>query len=459
MDTLTILIILVVGAAAGGGICWLVVRSMYSNKITLLEANLESAKSAAEEKISMLTSAHQREAEELKSSLTVKEEELANLRNQIQESRSKLSESETRLEEERKAAAEKLALIEDAQKHLSDAFKNLANEALESSSKSFLRLASEAFDKHHTVSKGDLEQRKQAIEGLVKPLQEALKNYDEGVRKVRETEGTLLEQLKDLRGETETLSRALRQPQVRGRWGEMQLERLVEMAGMSEYCDFDTQTSVSSSDKRLRPDLIVRLPGNKIIVVDAKTPLQAYLDAMETDDSVRRNKFLKDHAKNVRQQVLNLSAKQYWDQFPFTPDFAVMFIPGEHFLGAALKEYPGLFEEAVQNKVLLATPVNFIALLKTIALLWRQKKMMESAEIVSKMGAKLYDNLNTLAGHLAKLHTNLDRTVGSFNDLVRSMESRVLVSARKFKELGVTSKGDIPVIEAVEKTPRKPSEE
>ena len=367
------------------------------------------------------------------------------------------AELETAIQKEREAAEEKLAVLNEAREKLSDAFKALSKDALESSNKSFLELAEQAFKNLQTEAKGDLEQKQKAVENLVKPLQESLKSYNEEVQKLKVSEGSLLDQVKSLQGETETLSRALRQPQVKGRWGEYTLKRVVELAGMSEYCDFKEQTSVSDDfGKRLRPDMIVALPGNKLIVVDAKTPLTAYLEAMETSDEVKRNKLLKDHARQVRQQVRNLSAKSYWEQFSFTPDFAVMFIPGDHFLSAALKEFPNLFEEAVENRVLLSTPVNFIALMKTIALIWRQRSISENANKISLLGKEMYDRLASFSGHMKLMGGYLEKSVNSYNKAVSSLESRVMVSARKFKELGITTKEDLPRIEPTDRLPHPP---
>ncbi|NQS98466.1 MAG: DNA recombination protein RmuC [candidate division Zixibacteria bacterium] len=457
MSVLGIILAIAGGVATGAFAGWFIVKNSQAKRMAILETRLESERAASAEKYTILEKSKAVEAQEFRSKLEAQVRELRELRDKNSDLQSNQSELETRLEEERKASAKNMELLNEVKEKFSDAFKTLSQEALKSSSESFLQLAENKFKTIQTEAKGELEQRKQAIEGLLKPLQDILKIYNEEIQKVRDTGGTLLNQIKDLRGETETLSRALRQPQVRGRWGEYTLKRAAEMSGMSEYCDFWTQETVSADGgRKLRPDMVVRLPGDRIIVVDAKTPLQAYLDAMETNDQVRMNRLLNIHAKNVRQQMRDLSAKQYWDQFDFTPDFVVMFIPGDHFLAGALKEFPELFEEGVQNKVLLSTPVNFIALLKTIALLWRQKTMMESSVLVAKIGGEMYDRLMTLAGHFSKLHTNLDKTVGSFNDAISSLEGRVLVSARKFKELGVTAKEDIPIIEPVERVPRKP---
>ena len=457
MSGLGIIFAVVGGVVAGVVAGWFFVKGSQAKRQAILETKLDSERTASAEKYDILEDSKEKEVQELRSTLEAQDGELRGLREVNSELKSNQSEIETRLEEERKAAEEKLAILKDAQEKLTSAFNELAQKALDKSKDSFLQLAEQKFKSIQVEAKGELEQRKQAIEGLVKPLRDILKNYNEEIQKVRDTEGTLLDQIKDLRGETEILSRALRQPQVRGRWGEYTLKRVAEMSGMSEYCDFWTQETVTADGgRKLRPDMVVRLPGDRIIVVDAKTPLQAYLDAMETNDQVKRNRLLNIHAKNVRQQTRDLGAKQYWDQFEFTPDFVVMFIPGDHFLAAALKEFPELFEEGVQNRVLLSTPVNFIALLKTIALLWRQKTMMENAVLIAKIGGDMYDRVLTLMGHFSRLHTNLDRTVVSFNEVVSSLESRVLVSARKFKELGVTAKKDIPMIEPVDRIPRKP---
>ena len=389
--------------------------------------------------------------------IRTREIELKDLSNSIVELSSRQSELQTIIEKERKAAEEKLAILQDAQVKLTETFQNLAHQALKSNNQTFLQLAEESLQKFQKEAKGDLEQRKTAIEGLIKPLHESLKNYNDEIQKVRIAEGSLLDQVKTLKSETETLSRSLRQPQVKGRWGEYTLKRAVELAGMSEYCDFTTQENIMDGrDKRLRPDLIIYLPGDKRIVVDAKTSLSAYLEAMETSDEVKRHKHMQDHTRLIKAQVKNLGSKSYWEQFDFTPDFVVMFLPGDHFLSAALDIQPDLFEEAVQNRVLLSTPVNFIALLKTVAMIWRQEKIAESAMIISQLGKELYDRLETLTGHFQKLGGYLDKSVHSFNDTLKSLEGRVLVTARKFGELGITVKKEIPQIESIDRITHEP---
>jgi DNA recombination protein RmuC len=435
------LLYLIVGILIGGVISWLLVAKKFTGSLSALSER---------------NSALGREVEILTATVKEKETDLQNQSGRILDLTGSLKEAQTRLEEERKIAEEKLAIIEEARKRFTEAFAVISKEALKDSSSSFLQLAEQTFKKLHSESTGELEKRKQAVEDLLKPLYDSLRQHNEEMKNIRITEGTLLDQIKNLKGETETLSKALRQPQVKGRWGEYTLRRVVELAGMSEYCDFEPQKSLKTEDGRLRPDLVVALPGNKIIVVDAKTPLSAYLEAMETTDEAKRNALLAQHSKQVREQVRNLSGKKYWDQFPFTPDFVVMFIPGDHFLSAALKEYPELFEEAVQNKVLLATPVNFIALMKTVALVWRQKKMTESAERISLLGKELYDKLATMSERFAKMGGHLEKTVSEYNLTVTSLDANVMVSARKFKELGVTTSEDISRLEAVDKVVKLP---
>lgn len=445
------LILPLAGIALGLLSGWILGKNRFERE--LLEARVKL--SGTEER----AAAYIRENEGLKNSLREREGELREIGIQVSDLKVRRSELETIIDKERKAAEEKLAVLNDAQQKLSDAFKSLSAEALKSSNQAFLQLAEETLKKYQTEAKGELDQRRQAIEGMIRPLQDTLKHYNEEIQKVRIAEGSLLDQIKNLQDETKILSNALRQPQVRGRWGEYTLRRVVELAGMSEFCDFKEQKSVDGDDsRRLRPDMVVSLPGNKLIVVDAKTPLNSYLEAMETTDEVKRNHLMKLHARNVRGQVRSLSSKSYWDQFPFTPDFAVMFIPGDHFLSAALKEYPELFEEAVEHRVLLSTPVNFIALLKTIALIWRQKNMAENAHKISLMGKELYDRLIVMSTHIAKMGGFLEKSVISYNSAVKSLESKVLVSARKFKELGVTAKTEVPELKTVDRLPTPPAD-
>ena len=398
-------------------------------------------------------------------------EELQGLRREHAAASEALARTEAQRDAERQAAAEKLALLEAAKAKLQDSFKALSSEALSNNNESFLNLAKATLEKYQEGAQGDLEKRQQAIDKTVEPVGEALKVFNERVSKIEErraaTDSSLKLQLEQLAASQVQLSRttgslvqALRAPQVRGQWGELQLRRTVEMAGMLNYCDFEEQASVETDEgQRQRPDMLIRLPNERVVVVDSKVPLAAYLDALQADDPEHQKERMAAHARHVREHIKGLSAKSYWTQFDNTPEFVVLFIPNETIFSAALEQDPQLIEQGVNQQVILATPTTLIALLKAIAYGWQQEAIAREAKEIAALGKELYDRVGVVAGHLAKVGKSLGQSVEHYNKAIGSVESRLLVTARKFEALDSASAEALPEVKGVEKLPTLPTVE
>jgi DNA recombination protein RmuC len=414
--------VLLLGIAIGIAAGWLLRSSRTHNRLeqALEELRVESTRRASFEALAQ-------RVPELEQSLQYREQMVARQQQTILEGAREKESLAATIEAERKAFAEKLKLLEEVK-----------SGALRSNSEEFLKLA------HASVA----------------PIQEALGKFDSKIQALEVArEGAyqgLLQQVSQLRSQTSNLVQALRSPVTRGQWGEIQLKRVVEMAGMLAYCDFVEQETLRTEAGAVRPDLIVKLPAGKTIVVDAKAPIASYMDAMALEDEAQRKLKLQGFARLVRDRVAELGRKSYWDQFEHTPELVVMFLPGEHFYSAALEQDPSLIEFGVDQKVLVATPVTLIGLLRAIAYGWRQEAIAANAKEISELGAELYKRIADLGGHWIDIGRNLAKTVDAFNGAVGSLESRVLVSARRFRELGAAPSAlDIEVVEPVEKAVRQ----
>jgi DNA recombination protein RmuC len=386
------------------------------------------------------------------------------LREKLEMEQQRRVSAESTAQKARENIDEQRKLLDEARTKFADAFQGLASDALGKSSLQFLELANSKFESLRGEAEGELEQRKIAIEGLVRPLGETLGYLNERLAQVessrQEAYGELRSQVKqlsdtskELRVEASSLSNSLKQPQVKGRWGELTLRRAVELAGMSGHCDFEEQVSVDTEGGRLRPDMIVHLPGGGRVVIDAKVPLNGFLAATAAQNDDDHAAAMLEHARLVRGHIQALSAREYWKQFEPTPEFVVLFVPGESFFSAALESIPTLIEEAIDKRVVLASPTTLIALLRAISYGWRQEALAENAERISSLGKELYERLTIFAEHLGDVGRSLERANEGYTKAVRSFNTRLLPGANKFRDLGVASTKEIEALEPVESLP------
>jgi DNA recombination protein RmuC len=452
-----------VAAVLGLTVGWLLAsareRARGENKLHELEMRLRASEPLLREAEGSGRVA-QAQAEELRRSLGVAEDRAQRLEGSLVQAEKSKTVAETQLAELRRSLEEQSALLTNAEARFADAFRALAAQALAANNEGFLTLAAEKLSAARKETDEALAAKQQAIDGLVKPVKESLDRVDAKIQELERERGQaygrlseIVSHLSDAHGklasETGNLVRALRAPAVRGRWGEIQLARVAELAGMVEHCDFVQQASMDGEGGRLRPDMIVRLPGGRNVVVDAKVPLEAYLDALDATDDESRKLCLARHAAQIRSHVVKLSAKGYWSELPSTPEFVVMFLPSEAIYSAALQEVPSLIEEGVGKQVLIATPTTLIALLQAVHFGWRQEALAENAQAISSQGRILHERLATMVEHWGKVGAALDRATETFNRTVSSYESRVLPAVRKLEDLGAGSGKTISSLDAV----------
>ncbi len=412
---------------------------------------------------SKLTSS-ETQCQELKETLKAKEEKLDVLREKNEVLRTEKAIVETKAIETEKKVVEQKELLDEAKNKLGETFKALSGESLKSNNAAFIELAKESLKIVMEEAKGDIDKKGETIKSIVKPLEEALGRYEKGINEMEKTRASaygnlenqirsLIDTQKTLQQETNNLVSALRRPEVRGRWGEITLKRVAELAGMVEHCDYTEQHSVTTEDGRIRPDMVVHLPSERDIVVDSKVSLDAYLDALAAEDPEEKKKHLLRHTQQLKKHMRDLASKSYWEQFEKAPEFVVMFIPGESFLSAAVENEPSLIESGMEVKVIIATPTTLVSLLRAISYGWRQEHIAKNALEIAKIGKELYDRFQPFLGHVNKVGGSLTQAVVNFNKMAMSLERRILVSVRKFQELGTVGDKELEETKQIEQQP------
>jgi DNA recombination protein RmuC len=456
MNTVEYIIFFIIGTAFGFLIAWFFAKSKFSNEFLEISKEHSSALSRLEQ------------MEDLKKALEGRTQEINLLNLTITDLKEHNAKLETILDKERLAVNEKIEMLEDIRNNMIDAYKAISASALRENNQTFLDLAGTTLSKYIESAKNDFNLQSKEVKNIVIPVKDALDRYDLHIQAMERSREkaygglsqqvhSLVETQQTLQKETGNLVKALRVPHVRGRWGEVTLKRVAELAGMQNRCDFFEQQSAYDENGIIRPDMVVYLPGNRQIVVDAKAPLSAYLEALEAESEEEREILIATHSKHIQSHMHKLAQKGYWKQFSPTPEFVVLFIPGENFFSAALVKNPQLIEESVNKGVILATPTTLITLLKTVSFAWRQENVSENAKAISELGRKLYNRLNLMANHFDKLGRDIERCTGTYNQAIGSFERRVLTSARRFKDLGISLPGDKDIvrIEPSEKKARK----
>lgn len=450
------------GLVVGAGVVWVIARARVGTAVAEAVAKPRADLAAAEGRLERAD----QQLKETQATLAERERMIAGLQAEMSALRDERGQLDAALKAEKEATVQKTVLLDEATTRLREAFQALAAEALKTNNQSFLELAKASLGQFQEQAKAELVNKHKAVEEVVRPIQETLGKVESKLQEVEKERqnaySVLTEQVRamangqqQLQSETANLVKALRSPTVRGRWGEIQLKRVVEMAGMLDHCDFLEQEGASTDSGRLRPDVIVKLPGGKNIVVDSKAPLAAYLEALEATDEATRESRLRDHSRQVRDHVANLAAKSYWEQFQPSPELVVMFLPGETFFSAALQYDPALIEFGVEQRVIPASPTTLISLLRAVHYGWRQEKLAENAQAISDLGHELYDRMAVWLDHFTKVGKGLSSAVTGYNSAVGSLESRVLVSARKFKDLGGSAARDLPEPEVVDHVVRE----